>query len=102
MSSAREKDGQQEQEEKESSAYSDANYSTSLANETGCQLLEKNCRHKEETTYPVLGGASVLKAPVATLLIVTVWLTADVLVEVVVGSSSGILLNDMAMLDKVW
>jgi hypothetical protein len=45
---------------------------------------------------------SVLKAPVApvwTLLTVTVWSTADVLVEVIVGSSSEILLNDMATLD---
>ena len=53
-------------------------------------------------TYSVLRGASVLKAPVSTLLIVTVWPPVVVLVEVIVGSSSEILLNDMAMLETVW
>jgi hypothetical protein len=100
VSFAREKDGYDDQDEKESSTNGDANYSTCLESETGCKVLKKviiTFSHKEKVTYPVICGASVLKAPVSTLLTVTVWSTADVLVEVIVGVSSGILLNDIAM-----
>jgi hypothetical protein len=58
--------------------------------------------HKGKMTYSVLCGASVLKAPDSTLLIVTVWPPVVVLVEVIVGPSAEILLNDMAMLETVW
>ena len=66
-----------------------------------CLKLITTFSHKGKMTYSVLFGASVLKAPVSTLLIVTVGPSVVVLVEVIVGSSSEILLNDMAMLETV-
>ena len=65
-------------------------------------ISNDNVSHEEKITYSVLFGVSVLKAPVSTLLLVTLWSPVDVLVEVIVRSSSEILLNDMAMLNTVW
>ena len=43
----------------------------------------------------------VLKAPVSLLIGVMIWLLVEVLVKVEVSSTSGILLNDMAILGIV-
>ena len=43
----------------------------------------------------------VLKAPVSLLIGVMTWLLVEVLVKVEVSSTSGILLNDMAILEIV-
>ena len=43
----------------------------------------------------------VLKAPVSLLIGVIIWLLVEVLVKVEVSSTSGILLNDMAILEIV-
>lgn len=69
------------------------------------QKVNNSVSHKKrkKITYSVSFGVSVLKAPVWTLLIVTaVDVLVEVLVEVIVGSSSEILLNDMAMLETIW
>ena len=50
--------------------------------------------------YPVSCGVSVLKVLVSLLLVVMVWSTTEVFVELMVGHPE-ILLNDMA-LDTVW